>query len=58
VATINAHAPGVQFVAYIAALEGNRCDAHMLKDTIAGVKAITGARKHLCGQGLLRPQLR
>jgi IS5 family transposase len=42
VATTNARAPGGQFVAFIAALHGNPYDGHTLKDTIAGVKAITG----------------
>jgi IS5 family transposase len=42
VATTNAHAPGGQFVTYIAALHGNPYDGHTLKETIAGVKAITG----------------
>jgi len=42
VATTNAHAPGGQFVTYIAALHGNPYDGHTLKETIVGVKAITG----------------
>jgi IS5 family transposase len=42
VATTNARAPGGQFVTYIAALHGNPYDGHTLKDTIAGVQAITG----------------
>jgi IS5 family transposase len=42
VATTNAHAPGGQFVTYIAALHGNPYDGHTLSDTIAGVKVITG----------------
>jgi IS5 family transposase len=42
VATTNAQAPGGQFVTYIAALHGNPYDGHTLKETIAGVTAITG----------------
>jgi IS5 family transposase len=42
VAITNAHAPGGQFVTYIAALHGNPYDGHTLKETIAGVTAITG----------------
>jgi transposase, IS5 family len=42
VAATNAHAPGGQFVTFIAALHGNPYDGHTLKATIAGVKAITG----------------
>jgi transposase, IS5 family len=47
VATTNAHAPGGQFVTYIAALHGNPYDGHTLKETIAGVKAITGLEPEL-----------
>ena len=42
VATTNARAPGGQFVTYIGALHGNPYDGHTLKDTVAGVTAITG----------------
>jgi transposase, IS5 family len=42
VATTNARAPDGQFVTYIAALHGNPYDGHALKDTVAGVEAITG----------------
>jgi len=42
VATTNSRAPGGQFVTYIGALHGNPYDGHTLKDTVAGVTAITG----------------
>jgi transposase, IS5 family len=42
VATTNARAPGGQFVTYIGALHGNPYDGHTLKDSVAGVTAITG----------------